>query len=76
MKYYGGLTENLKRAVINARRARGRPKSPDTLAFWNSLLLAGRQKLRTGKRKSSKLPALLLDLEEELALEKCHERTV
>lgn len=69
MKYYGGLSENIKRAGIQARRMRGQPKSPDTLAFWAQLIRDGHDRLRAQPRQSSRLPELIAQLEEELALE-------
>jgi len=68
MKLHGTLQSNLHDAIASARRLRGHPVYPDTLAYWTNLLHEARR-LRAGLSKSDSegTDALLVELENELA---------
>jgi hypothetical protein len=65
MELDGTILNNLASAVQSARRLRGHPVHPDTLAYWTQLLHHARREM--GENSSETLLPLILDLEQEMA---------
>ena len=59
------LTSSLSGAVTSARRLRGHPVYPDTVAYWQSILQAARAELRESS-VDQKIVGLVTALEIEL----------
>jgi hypothetical protein len=65
MELDGTILSNLASAVQSARRLRGHPVHPDTLAYWTEILHHARREM-AGNSTEPILP-LVLELEEEMA---------
>jgi cyclopropane fatty-acyl-phospholipid synthase-like methyltransferase len=68
MKLDGSVTQNLKLALVSAKRLRGHPVYADTLSFWRELLHeARREQSRLMGESLAELNGLIESLEHELA---------
>jgi hypothetical protein len=65
VEFEGTLATNLAAAVQSARRLKGHPVHPDTIAYWTNLLQHARREVTRGN--SEPVLAMILDLEHELA---------
>ena len=69
MKLHGSLQTNMEGAVMSARRHRGRPVYPQTVAHWTDLLAyAWREISMTSALRAADLTHLAKVLEAELAV--------
>ena len=64
IKLHGTVENNLRAALVSARRLRGHPVHPDTIRYWSELLDYARRKARSGNQ-----PAAAIVLLKELSLE-------
>lgn len=68
MKLHGKLVDNLRAAVVSARRFHDMPVHADTLTYWTELLRYGRERQRRRKGDPDvDVDALLARLQSELA---------
>lgn len=65
MELHGSVVSNLKSALQSARKLRGQPVHPDTLAHWSEVLQYARDELATGSAEP--VLGLCKELERELA---------
>jgi hypothetical protein len=65
MDLHGTVSNNLASALQSARRLRGHPVHPDTLAHWTDLLHHARRELAAGSTEP--ISPLVLELEKEIA---------
>jgi hypothetical protein len=65
MRLHGTIGSNLQDAIASAKRLRGHPVYPDTLAYWNELLHEARRSRSEGG--SAALDGLIAQLEDALA---------
>ncbi len=67
MELHGSLAENLKAAIVSARRLNGHPLHKDTLQFWRDLLQHARGERRQySARNLTTTDQLICELEELL----------
>ena len=67
MKYPGGLTENLRRAVANAKRQNDTTISPTTIDYWRGMIAEAWKKIEAGGSGTANLTRLVLELDEEIS---------
>ena len=66
MELHGTVEANLIAAIRSARRLRGHPVHPDTLAHWTEVLHEARREI-TSATCSSTITELVVELEIEVA---------
>ena len=68
MEMHGTVVANLTSAIASAKRLRGHPVHPDTIAHWSDLLHHARRELSTDQSPDRlALMQLVAELEAELA---------
>jgi hypothetical protein len=68
MKLHGTIMSNLQDAIGSAKRLRGHPVYPDTIAYWNELLREGRRyRAELDDADRAPLDAAIVHLESALA---------